>query len=151
MSPFATLLTRWVETLANESANLDALTRTRLRALAGRSISIVIDPPGETTTLRFEDDSLRLTPDATDAPSVIVRGTPVALATAFLGSGSRGGSVDRWRRSRSRVEFRSIVHDFRPDVLSPLESLVGTRRGAVDRECLRDRLLGPCRARSQSG
>jgi ubiquinone biosynthesis protein UbiJ len=123
VSPFATLLTRWVETLANESANLDALTRTRLRALAGRSISIVIDPPGETITLRFEDDSLRLTSEATDAPSVIVRGTPVALTTAFLGSGSRGLSIDGDEVVLDRV--RGIVHDFRPDVLSPLESLVG--------------------------
>lgn len=124
MSPFATLLTRWVETLANESANLDALTRTRLRALAGRSISIVVDPSGETTTLRFEDDSVRLSSGAADAPSVIVRGAPVALATAFLGSGSHGGlSIDGDEVVLS--QFRSIVHDFRPDVLPPLENLVG--------------------------
>ena len=55
MSPFATVLTRWVETLANESANLDSLTRdapaARWRA---DSIAIVIDPPGETITLQFE-------------------------------------------------------------------------------------------------
>jgi ubiquinone biosynthesis accessory factor UbiJ len=124
VSPFATLLTRWVETLANESANLDSLTRTRLRALAGRSIAIVVDPPGETTTLRFDDESIRLSPGAADAPSVIVRGAPMALAGAFLGGGARGGlSIDGDEVVLS--QFRSIVRDFRPDVLSPLENLVG--------------------------
>ena len=124
MSPFATLLSRWVETLANESANLDSLTRTRLRALAGRSIAVVIDPPGETTTLQFGDDSIRVNPGPTDTPSVIVRGAPIALAAAFLGNGGRGGlSIDGDEVVLS--QFRSIVRDFRPDVLSPLENLVG--------------------------
>ncbi len=124
MSPFATVLTRWVETLANESANLDSLTRTRLRALSGRSIAIVIDPPGETITLQFGDESIHLNTGPTDAPSVIVRGAPIALASAFMGSGGRGGlSIDGDEVVLS--QFRSIVHDFRPDVLSPLENLVG--------------------------
>jgi ubiquinone biosynthesis protein UbiJ len=124
VSPFATLLTRWVETLANESANLDSLTRTRLRALSGQSIAIVVDPPGETTTLEFDDASIRLRPGDTDAPSVIVRGAPMALAGAFLGSGGRGGlSIDGDEVVLS--QFRSIVRDYRPDVLSPLENLVG--------------------------
>jgi ubiquinone biosynthesis protein UbiJ len=118
------LLTRWAETLANESANLDALTRTRLRALTGRSIAIVIDPPGETTTLRFDNESIRLSTGKADAPSVIVRGAPLALASAFLGSGGRGGlSIDG--DEVVLTQFRSIVRDFRPDVLSPLENLVG--------------------------
>jgi ubiquinone biosynthesis protein UbiJ len=124
VSPFATLLTRWVETLANESANLDSLTRTRLRALSGRSIAIVVDPPGETTTLQFGDESIHLNTGPADAPSVIVRGAPLALASAFIGSGGRGGlSIDGDEVVLS--QFRSIVHDFRPDVLSPLENLVG--------------------------
>ena len=124
MSPFATLLTRWVETLANESVNLDALTRTRLRALSGRSIAIVVDPPGETTTLQFDDASIRLSSGPSTTPSVIVRGAPIALAGAFLGSGGRGGlSIDGDEVLLS--QFRSIVRDFRPDVLSPLENLVG--------------------------
>ncbi len=124
MSPFATLLTRWVETLANGSANLDSLTRTRLRALSGHSIAIVVDPPGETTTLEFDDASIRLRPGTTHAPSVIVRGAPIALAGAFLGSGGRGGlSIDGDEVVLS--QFRSIVRDYRPDLLSPLENLVG--------------------------
>lgn len=124
MSPYATVLTRWVETLANESANLDSLTRTRLRALSGRSIAIVIDPPGETITLQFGDESIQLNTEPTDAPSVIVRGAPIALASAFMSSGGRGGlSIDGDEVVLS--QFRSIVHDFRPDVLSPLENLVG--------------------------
>jgi ubiquinone biosynthesis accessory factor UbiJ len=124
VSPFATVLARWVETLANESANLDSLTRTRLRALSGRSIAIVIDPPGETVTLQFGDESIHLNTEPTDAPSVIVRGAPMALASAFMDSGGRGGlSIDGDEVVLS--QFRSIVHDFRPDVLSPLENLVG--------------------------
>ncbi len=124
MSPFATLLTRWVETLANESAGLDSLTRTRLRALAGRSIAIEIDPPGETTTLHFDNDSIRLSQGLPDKPTVMVRGTPIALASAFLGSGGRGGlTIDGDDVILS--QFRSIVRDFRPEAFAPLEDLVG--------------------------
>lgn len=124
MSPFATLLTRWAETLANESTSLDALTLTRLRALSGHSIAIVIDPPGETITLQFDDASIRVNPGAIDAPSVMVSGAPVALTSAFLGSSGRGAlTIDGDEIVLS--QFRSIVHDYRPDVLSPLENLVG--------------------------
>ncbi len=124
MSPFATLLTRWAETLANESTSLDSLTLTRLHGLSGRSIAIVIDPSGETTTLQFSDGSIRVNPGAIDTPSVMVRGTPVALASAFLGNGGRGDlTIDGDEIVLS--QFRSIVHDYRPDVLSPLENLVG--------------------------
>ena len=53
-----------------------------------------------------------------------MRGAPIALAGAFLGSGERGGlSIDGDEVVLS--QFRSIVRDFRPDVLSPLENLVG--------------------------
>ena len=140
VSPFATLLTRWAETLANESTNLDSLTLTRLRALSGRSIAIVIDPPGETTTLQFSDGSIRVSPGAIDTPSVIVRGAPVAFASAFLGSGGRGGlTIDGDEIVLS--QFRSIVHDYRPDVLSPLENLVGKDAAQVDRKRLRSGIL----------
>lgn len=124
MSPFATLLTRWVETLANESASLDSLTRTRLRALSGRSIAIEIDPPGETTTLHFGDGSIRLSRGPAEAPTVLVRGTPIALAAAFLGGAGRGGlTIDGDDVVLS--QFRSIVRDFRPEMFAPLENLVG--------------------------
>ena len=125
MSPVATALTRWIETLANGSASLDPLTRTRLGALAGNSIAVELDPPGETTTLHFEPDSIRLIAGLSGSASVIVRGDAAALAAALFGTS--GG------RSRITIEgddvilqqFRSILLDYRPDVLSPLTSIVG--------------------------
>ncbi len=124
MTPFTNALTRWVETLANESAHLDPLTQKRLAALSGHSIAIELDPLGESTTLLFDGDSIRLTAGSGHAPSVIVRGTPAALAAAFLGT--NGGS--RIAIDGDEVvlgQFRSIVRDYRPDVFAPLEELVG--------------------------
>ena len=118
-------LTRWVETLANGSAQLDPLTRKRLGALAGRSIAIELDPTGETTTLHFDGDSIRFTSGSADAPSVIVRGTASALAGAFVGASSGRGGIAIEGDEAVLDRFRSIVRDYRPDVLAPLENVVG--------------------------
>ena len=123
MSPVATALARWVETLANGSANLDPLTRARLGALAGHSIAVELDPPGETTTLHFERDSVRLIPGSSGSPSVIVRGDAATLAAAFFGAGRGRITIDG--DEVVLQQFRSILVDYRPDVLSPLTSIVG--------------------------
>ena len=60
MNPFTSALARWVETLANESAHLDPLTKKRLMALSGHSITVELEPSGESTTLQFDGDSIRL-------------------------------------------------------------------------------------------
>jgi ubiquinone biosynthesis protein UbiJ len=125
VTPLTIALRRWVETLANESAHLDPLTRKRIGALAGRSISIETSPTGEATTLHFDGDSIRLSSGSIDAPSVIVRGTPTALASAFVGVGSTGSGVSIEGDEVVLDQFRSIVRDYRPDVLTPLENLVG--------------------------
>ena len=123
MNPFTSALTRWAETLANESAQLDPLTKKRLAALSGQSITVELEPSGEATTLQFDGDSIRLTTRA-DAPSVIVRGTPGALAAAFWGTGGRTGiTIDGDEVVLG--QFRNIVRDYRPDVFAPLENLVG--------------------------
>ncbi len=126
MNPWATALTRWVEDFANASAKLDPLTRTRLAALAGHSIAVEIDPPGETTTLHFEPDTIRLSPGLSEAPSVIVRGDAVALAAAFFGAGGgRNGGITIEGDDVVLREFRGILADFRPDIPSPLVDVVG--------------------------
>lgn len=126
MNPWASVLTRWVEAFANGSANLDPLTRTRLRGLAGHSIAVELDPPGQTTTLHFELDSIRLSPGLSGTPSVIVRGDAVALTAAFFGaSGSRRGGITIEGDDVILREFRGILADFRPDIPSPLVGVVG--------------------------
>ena len=124
MNPFTSALTRWVETLANESAHLDPLTKKRLTALSGHSITVELEPSGESTTLQFDGDSIRLTTIRSQAPSVIVRGTPGALAGAFWGASDRSG-VTIEGDEVVLGQFRHIVRDYRPDVIAPLESLVG--------------------------
>jgi ubiquinone biosynthesis protein UbiJ len=124
VNPFTSALTRWAQTLANESAQLDPLTKKRLAALSGHSITVELEPSGESTTLQFDGDSIRLTNIAAQAPSVIVRGAPGALAAAFLGAGGRTGvTIDGDEVVLG--QFRDIVRDYRPDVFAPLESLVG--------------------------
>jgi ubiquinone biosynthesis protein UbiJ len=126
VNPWARALTRWVEGFANASANLDPLTRTRLGALAGHSIAVEIDPPGETTTLHFESDTIRLSPGPSETPSVIVRGDGVALAAAFFGaSGGRRDGITIEGDDVILREFRAILADFRPDIPSPLADVVG--------------------------
>jgi ubiquinone biosynthesis protein UbiJ len=124
VNPVTSALTRWAETLANESAQLDPLTKKRLAALSGQSITVELEPSGEATTLQFDGDSIRLTTIRADAPSVIVRGTPGALAAAFWGTGDRTGiTIDGDEVVLG--QFRNIVRDYRPDVFAPLENLVG--------------------------
>ena len=125
MTAFTSALTRWVETLANESAHLDPLTRKRLRALAGHSIAIELSPPAETTTLQFDGDSIRLSAGPIDAPSVIVRGTPSALAAAFIGANGGRSAVTIEGDEVVLGQFRGIIRDFRFDVFAPLEGIVG--------------------------
>ena len=124
MNALTIALSRWVETIANESAQLDVLTLKRMRMLTGRSIRFEMGA-GDTTTLSFEADRVRLSMDSGDQPSVIVRGTPVALASAFIGAGKSGG-ISIEGDETVLAQFRGIVRDFRPDLLSPLQGLVGT-------------------------
>ena len=73
----------------------------------------------------------------------------MALAGAFLGSGGRGGlSIDGDEVVLS--QFRSIVRDFRPDVLSPLENLVGKDAAQSIANVFELGLLGARRDRPQS-
>lgn len=126
MSPLLTALTRWVELLANESAQLDPLMRARLDSLAGRSIAFELEPPGETATLHFDVGSIRLSPGFVASPSVIVKGSPSAMVAAFLGTNAGRDTITIDGDDVILGEFRSIVRDFRPDVLSPLEAIVGS-------------------------
>jgi ubiquinone biosynthesis protein UbiJ len=112
--------------LANESAHLDPLTKKRLTALSGHSITIELEPSGEATTMQFDGDSIRLTTTRSHAPSVIVRGAPGALAGAFWGAGGRSG-VTIEGDEVVLGQFRDIVRDYRPDVSAPLENLVGSQ------------------------
>ena len=125
MSPWANVLARWAETFANESANLDPLARKRLGALAGHSIAVEIDPPGETVTLHFEPESVRFSQGLVGAPSVILRGNGVALAAAFFGTTSQRDGITIEGDDVILREFRGILADFRPDIPAPLANAVG--------------------------
>jgi ubiquinone biosynthesis protein UbiJ len=126
VSPLLTALTRWVELLANESAQLDPLMRVRLGSLAGRSIAFELEPPGETATLHFDAGSIRLSPGVVASPSVIVKGSPRAMAAAFLGTNTGRDAITIDGDDVILSEFRSIVRDFRPEILSPLATIVGS-------------------------
>lgn len=126
MSPLLNALTRWVELVANESAALDPLTRTRLASLAGRSIAVELKPPGETATLQFDTGSIRLSPGIVASPSVIVKGSPRAMAAVLLGTSTGRDAITIDGDEVLLSEFRGILRDFRPELFSPLEDLVGS-------------------------
>ena len=137
MSPLLTVLTRWVELLANEAAQLDPLMRARLRSLAGHSITFELEPPGETATLHFDAGSIRLNAEFVASPSVIVKGSPSAMAAAFLGTNASRDAITIDGDEVILGKFRSILRDFRPEVISPLVDIVGkdaaeTITGAVE-------------------
>jgi ubiquinone biosynthesis protein UbiJ len=125
VNPLFNVLTRWAETLANGTAQLDPLTRARLDALAGHSIAVEVNPPGEAATLYFENRVIRLNPGIGAAPSVIVRGRATALATAFFSTSAGRGGMTIEGDELILAELRSIVRDFHPELIPPLDQLVG--------------------------
>jgi len=126
VSPLLNALARWVELLANGFAQLDPLMQVRLGSLAGRSIAFELEPPGETATLHFEARSIRLSPGLDASPSVILKGSPSAIVAAFLGRNAGRDAITIDGDEVILSEFRSIVRDFRPEILSPLETIVGS-------------------------
>ena len=128
MTPFAAALTRWAESFANGTARLDPLTRARLRAISGRMVEIDVDPPGETVWLYVDGDQIRLYEEPLDrAPSVRVRGAPRAMAALLFGFDWPNAKLDIEGDDTILGELRTIVRNFRPDGMPPLEDLVGDR------------------------
>jgi ubiquinone biosynthesis protein UbiJ len=127
VSPFFALLTRWIEALANGTAQLDPLTRARLDQLAGRSIAFEVSPPGEAATLYFDNGVIRLEPGRAAAPSAVVRGSPTALTSAFFNRSTARNDIGIEGDELILEELRGIVRDFHPELLPPLDKLVGAQ------------------------
>jgi len=128
MTPFAAALTRWAESLANGAAQLDPLTRARLRALSGRAVEIAIDPPGETIWMHVDGESIRIDDRPFGRPpSVRVRGSPGAMAAALFGFDGPNAKIDIDGDETILGDLREIARNFRPDGMPPLEELVGDR------------------------
>lgn len=124
MSPFFSVLTKWAEALANGAADLDPLTRARLDKLDGHSVAIDMKPLGDAVTLSFDNRTVRFEPGIAAAPSVIVRGSPAALTAAFFSSAApRGMTIEG--DELILTELRSIVRDFHPESVPPLDDIVG--------------------------
>jgi ubiquinone biosynthesis protein UbiJ len=127
MTPFASALTHWAESFANGTARLDPLTRARLRAVSGHVIEIVIDPPGETVWMRIDGESIRLHDEPLDCVTVRVCGSPGAIAATLFGFEGLPAKLDIDGDDAILSELRSIVRNFRPDGVPPLQDLVGAR------------------------
>jgi len=124
VSPFYSVLTKWAEALANGAADLDPLTRARLDKLDGHSVAIDMKPLGDAVTLSFDNRTVRFEPGIAAAPSVIVRGSPAALTAAFFSSAApRGMTIEG--DELILTELRSIVRDFHPESVPPLDDIVG--------------------------
>jgi ubiquinone biosynthesis protein UbiJ len=124
VSPFFAVLTKWAEALANGAADLDPLSRARLDKLSGHRVAIDMKPLGEAVTLSFDKRAIRFEPGIAETPSVIVRGSPAALTAAFFSYAAPSG-ITIEGDELILTELRSIVRSFHPELVPPLDELVG--------------------------
>ena len=122
MNPLLSALSQWAEALANTTLALDSQARQRLARLEGRTIQIETDP-GESVTIEFCGERVRVMARSVDHPNAIVRGSPASL----LGAWSGGSRADlRIDGDETLIEeLRNILRDLQPDFGEPLARLIG--------------------------
>jgi ubiquinone biosynthesis protein UbiJ len=124
MNPLLSALSQWAEALANTTLALDSQARQRLARLEGQTIQIETDP-GESVTIEFCGERVRVMARSVDHPNAIVRGSPASL----LGAGF-GGSPADLRIDGDEIlieELRNILRDLKPDFGEPLARLIGAQ------------------------
>lgn len=115
--------------LANRSLDLDPASRARLAALEGSRIQLAAQFPGlgpRDLTLSVQAGRLRLFPHALEAPDVIVHGSAADLAAAIFGASDTALTrLEIDGDSSLLQELTAAVHDYRPDLDSPLSRMLG--------------------------
>lgn len=127
MNPLVDLLFRTLETIANGASRLDPLTHARLQRLSGRRVAIQVEPSGETATLSFDGGVVQLEAGMVETPNVVLRGSTAALAGTLLRGQRNDDAVVIDGDEVLLTELEGILRDYRPDILPPLDSLVGQR------------------------
>ena len=124
-NPFLSALTRWAETLANGSAQLDPLTKARLRSLAGHIVDIEFEPTGDAMSMRFDGESVHISASKSVVPTVRVRGSIAAIAGAIIGLDKSASDLTIEGDELVLEQIRAMIREYRPDVFPRLDALVG--------------------------
>jgi ubiquinone biosynthesis protein UbiJ len=114
---------------------LGALSRPRLEALAGKSVALVLTPPGIGLLFCLTPDGIQVLRESTGTPDAVIAGSPLTLARLALsrdriGPGTAGALVLEGDTETAR-KFSELLKDL--DV--PWEAMFG-------------RYLGPAAARN---
>jgi len=130
-----TLFADALAALANASLNLDPSSAARLSALEGRRIRIIAELPpplgARHFTLQVEAARLRLFPDDTENPNVIVTGTVPDLARWLLtGHTISGGGLRIEGDTTVLTEAVAVFRGFNPDLAIPLGRILGADTAA---------------------
>ncbi len=118
------MLADFATTVTERALASDPATRTRLTALAGKSIDIDCTAPPMQWSLHIDDDALRISTGPCAAPSAIVRGNALQLGSWLLPGAGQGVYVEG--DALLLTQLKEVLSEFAPDVAEPLSRLVGT-------------------------
>lgn len=127
---FEAVLVDGLAALANASLDLDPISRAKLAALEGYQVQIISEAPSPLGERHFgltvTAAGLRFHARALERPNVIVRGTPLDLATWLLaGEGAAGTRLVIDGDATVLQQLLAVLRGFRPDPAVPLERLLG--------------------------
>jgi ubiquinone biosynthesis protein UbiJ len=125
-----TMLADALAALANGSLDLDPASQARLNALEGYRVQVTAQVPKPLGERHFgltvTAGRLRFHAHALENPNVIVSGTPLDLALWLLaGEGGSGARLTIDGDGTTLQELTTLIRDFRPDLGTPLERLLG--------------------------
>jgi ubiquinone biosynthesis protein UbiJ len=131
---FAAALNRALEQALSRYVALGALSRSRLEALAGKSIALVLTPPGVGLLFCPTPGGVQVLRESTAKPDAVIAGSPLTLARLAMsrdkiGPGTAGPLVLEGDMETAR-QFSELLKDL--DI--PWEAMLG-------------RYLGPSAAR----
>lgn len=118
-----------VEVALNRYLGLDARALEALRALHGRSLAFVFDPPGWQLVFEIIGDRVRVAAEPEAAPGAVVRGAPSVYARLFQEQLGRGSALPRGLRVEGDPEllqrFQALLMQVGFDPAEILEPWLG--------------------------
>ncbi|MDD2769472.1 MAG: SCP2 sterol-binding domain-containing protein [Methylococcus sp.] len=126
---FAAALSRALEKALSRYVALDTSSRARLEALAGKSVALVLTPPGIGLLFCPTPDGVQVLREGSAAPDAVVAGSPLTLARLALsrdkiGPGTAGSLVLEGDTETAR-KFSELLKDL--DI--PWEAMFGRYLG----------------------
>lgn len=115
----------WGLVLVNGAIELDAVARARLRTLDGRSIEFCTPSGDDRLRVRIAGERIEVEAAPTSAPTVVVRGAPLAVIEALLRGRFSGAGATIEGDEVTLSELADTIRSVRPDLEAPLGRLIG--------------------------